>query len=386
MYKLFKRLRYLAMLPALTAVIAGCGGGGGADSPKTAPFYPTADEEWTLVWSDEFDGDSLNLSNWDVQEGDGSEFGLERWGNNELQWYSADNATVADGNLTITAKSEELVEGFPYTSGRIRTAEKFDFKYGRVEARVQAAPGQGLWSAFWMLATDSPYNGWASSGEVDIMEVVNAATDDERAFQTLHHGFPWPLNQQTGTDVEIADPSGDFHEYALEWSEKEMRWFIDGNHMLTITAEHWYSYYYLDQQTGYVNGAGAAPFDVDFHLLLNLAVGGNLPGPVGDGAVPSDMIIDYVRVYSCSYDQEDGVGCNSLANRALETPEPQEPFEASFDLYVDATGTIPGREGSVRELTINSWDNEGALVFSEVGADDSARGTVIDVQTVLAVA
>jgi beta-glucanase (GH16 family) len=380
-------MRYLDKTSTLLAasfaavVLIGCGGGGGANSPTTPPFYPEPEDEWELVWSDEFDGDSLDLANWDIQEGDGTAEGIPGWGNNELQYYTADNVSVADGMLTIQARSES-VGGYNYTSARIRTYEKFDFTYGRVEVRAQAAPGQGLWSAAWMLSSDSPYGVWAASGEIDIMEVVNADTDAERAFGTLHYGFPWPLAQQTGTDISVDDPSGDFHVYAVEWSERELRWFIDGEHYQTINADHWYSYYYKDQQTGYVNAPGAAPFDVDFHLLLNLAVGGNLPGELDPGAIPADMVVDYVRVYSCSYDRDDGVGCNSLADRSIESPDAQEPFEASFDLYVDEAGTIPGREGGTRELAVNSfWDNDGSLTFAEVPADDADRGTVIEVQT-----
>ncbi|MDG1389830.1 MAG: glycoside hydrolase family 16 protein [Halioglobus sp.] len=383
MYKLFKRLQHGLVLPALTALIVGCGGGGGgAESPKSPPFYPEPEDEWTMVWSDEFDGSSLDLSNWDIQEGDGSDYGIPGWGNNELQWYQAENISVVDGLMTISARTEN-VGGYPYTSARIRTFEKFDFTYGRIEARIQAAPGQGLWSAFWMLPTNSPYTTWAAQGEVDIMEVVNPATENERTFATVHYGFPWPLNQAAGgAPIPADDPSGEFNEYAVEWSNNELRWYVNGEHYQTVTKDTWYSYYYADQQTGYVNGAGAAPFDVDFHILLNLAVGGNLPGAPDAGSIPSDMVIDYVRVFSCSYDQDDGVGCNSNADRTLPTPDAQEPFEDSFDLYTDAAGTIPGRDGSERELAVNSfWNNEGSLVFSEVSSGDADRGTVIDVQT-----
>ena len=165
----------------LAAVVAGCGGGGSAEDPSSPTFYPEPEEEWELVWSDEFDGDSLNAANWDIQVGDGTAEGIPGWGNNELQWYQADNLSVADGNLTISARAEN-VEGYGYTSGRIRTYQKFEFTYGRIEANVKAAPGQGLWSAFWMMPTDSPYGTWAASGELDIMEVINADTENERVY------------------------------------------------------------------------------------------------------------------------------------------------------------------------------------------------------------
>ena len=218
-------------LSAVALLLASCGGGGSADSPVVDDaFYPEPESEWELVWEDEFDGDALNSENWEPQIGDGSDYGLDRWGNGEQQWYLAENATVADGLLTITARSEEVVSGFPYTSARIRSANKFDFKYGRVEVRAKAALGGGLWSAVWMLPTDSPYGTWAGSGEFDIMEVVNAGTARERVFLTAHHGFEWPLNQQAGMDVEVEGPGDEFHTYAIEWSDNLIHWFIDGEH------------------------------------------------------------------------------------------------------------------------------------------------------------
>jgi beta-glucanase (GH16 family) len=370
-------------VPAVLLPLLSACGGGGAEPVDNTPFFPAAEDEWQLVWSDEFDGDSLDPANWEPQIGDGSEYGLDRWGNNEQQWYLAENATVADGFLTITAKAEEVVTGFPYTSARLRSANKFEFQYGRVEIRAQAAAGQGLWSAGWMLPTDSPYGSWAAIGEIDIMEIVNAETDNERTFQTLHYGFPWPLNQQTGTDVEVEDPAGTFHVYAIEWEGDEIRWFVDDRHILTIGADHYYSYYYKSTSEGYEQAPNDAPFDTPFHLLLNLAVGGNLPGVVEPGDIPSAMVVDYVRVYECSYGLPDGNGCNSNADRTLERPDAQDPFEASFPLYTDgaeAFSWVIGGETVERQLAVNSfWNNDGALSFMEV--EEEGRGTVIEVTT-----
>ena len=157
------------------------------------------------MWEDEFDGDGQTVRIGNHRSGR-LDYGLDRWGNGEQQWYLAENATVADGLLTITARSEEVVSGFPYTSARIRTANKFDFKYARVEVRAKAALGGGLWSAVWMLPTDSPYGTWAGSGEFDITGVVNAGTARERVFPTAHHGFEWPLNQQAGRTSKLTAP------------------------------------------------------------------------------------------------------------------------------------------------------------------------------------
>ena len=374
------RYPQLVLFSLLSALMLGCSD---RDSAETEPFYPAAEAEWELVWSDEFDGDSLDASAWGLQLGDGSDVGLDRWGNNEQQWYSADNVSVADGHLTITARADEPQDGFCCTSARLRTLGKFDLKYGRIEARVQAAAGQGLWNAFWMLPSNSPYGGWASSGEIDIMEVVNASTDAEDVWLSLHHGFPWPLNQFTSQSVESVNPAGGFHVYAIEWEENQIRWYIDDTHYMTIDSDHWYSYFFAGREAGYQLGEGAAPFDSEFHLLLNLAVGGNAPGPLDPAALPSEMVVDYVRVYECSYGQADGGGCNSNADRTLESPAAQSPFVASFPIYTDAAEplrwTVAGEQVE-RALAVNSfWNNNGALSFAEVA--EEGRGMVIEVNT-----
>ena len=113
-------------------ILSACGGGS-ADSPVIEPFYPEASAEWQLVWSDEFDGSALDSGNWEVQTGDGSQYGLTRWGNDELQWYTPDNLVVEDGILRVEARSEQAQAGFPYTSGReCSSLGKLDFQYGRV--------------------------------------------------------------------------------------------------------------------------------------------------------------------------------------------------------------------------------------------------------------
>lgn len=375
-------LRIVVLLSASLA-IASCGGGSAESPAVDDAFYPEATEEWELVWQDEFEGDSLDTANWEPQIGDGSDYGLDRWGNGEQQWYLAENAAVADGVLRITARSEQVVSGFPYTSARLRSANKFDFQYGKVEVRAKAALGGGLWSAVWMLPTDTPYGTWAGSGEFDIMEVVNAGTARERTFLTAHHGFEWPLNQQAGMDVDIEVPGEQFHTYSIEWSDNLIHWFIDGEHLMTVGAEHYYSYYYAGLNEGFKNGSESAPFDVPFHLLINLAVGGNLPGTVNNADIPSDMVVDYVRVYRCTYDNDGGRGCNSNVNRLLERPGAQEPFMASFPLYTDTAESLSwliAGEPLVRELAVNSfWDNEGSLSWMETEVE--GRGSVIDIST-----
>ncbi len=246
-----------------------------------------------LVWSDEFDGTEVDASKWTFQLGDGSEVGLPGgWGNNELQYYTTDNATVAGGFLTITAKEESVAPGFDYSSSRLRSLGKGDWTFGRMEMRAKMPIGQGFWPAFWMLASDtSIYGPWAASGEIDIVEYIGS--DPDRIFGTIHYGASFPGNLFSSTDYFL--PSGTFndgfHVFAMEWEVGEIRWYVDGVQFASRSS--WFS-------TG---GPFPAPFDVDFHLLLNLAVGGNLPGPPDATSVfPQQYVIDYVRVYQVPND------------------------------------------------------------------------------------
>lgn len=244
-------------------------------------------QNWQMVWSDEFDGDSLDQSKWSYMTGTGSEYGLTDWGNNELQYYLEDNVAVRDGFMTITAKVQSK-GGKSYTSGRIRTIDKGDWKYGKFEFRAKMPKGKGLWAAIWMLPTDLDYGGWASSGEIDIMEFLGDQTTTVHG--TLHFGGTWPNNRSNGASYETPSwPfSSEFHDFMLIWEEGRMRWYVDGNLYQDQGAGDWYS----------SAAAFPAPFDKRFHLLINLAVGGNWPGtPDGSTSFPQDFVVDYVRVY-----------------------------------------------------------------------------------------
>ena len=336
---------------------------------------------WTMVWSDEFDGSALDTDNWNVQSGDGSEFGLTAWGNNEEEWYQADNITVTDGNLVITAKAEAS-NGYPYTSGRMRSDNKVDIKYGRIEARVKTPIGQGLWSAFWMLPTDSAYGGWASGGEIDIMEAVSPGEADDITYGTLHYGMPWPLNTSAGGNADRS-PIDEFHTYAIEWEQGEIRWFIDDIHYATVTSDTWWSYFYGDDEQGYVS-APDAPFNQEFHLLFNLAVGGNWPGsPNADTVFPAEMLVDYVRVYQCDSGEETGVGCANNINSTVEAAAPGNVFTASQTLFDDGISQLSWQANEqtvTRDLQAAvAWDNGGIVVVEQdVGGD---HGLVLDINT-----
>lgn len=367
-------------LACLCLLIAGCGGNTDSAEGGNQPTVPLTPRGWELVWADEFDGSALDASNWNIQTGDGSAEGIPGWGNNELQTYQASNITVAGGQLIITAR-EQTVGHHQYTSARINTKGKLDVKYGRIEASIQTPPGQGLWSAFWMLPTDSPYGGWAAGGEIDILEVFSR---DPAPFTqaSIHYGMAWPLNVYNYKKYDKVDPSSGLHTYALEWDENEIRWFVDGMHFQTVSNSTYWTYYKDAETNAHSEGGASAPFDSPFHLLINLAVGGTLGGTPSPAAFPGELRVDYVRVYSCNIDPSGGTGCDGFADLVdpnVTSPPPEGPYMTSYSLYEDSAGPLvfPGVEEAT-PLNIGIWDNDGALGVMELDSGED-RGVVIDV-------
>lgn len=265
---------------------------------------------YTLVWSDEFDGDSLDLTKWDYQIGNGQTASNNAgWGNQEAEYYtnSENNVSVSDGYLTITALKETVTdpaEGtFYYTSGRIRTTsdvngQLFATKYGRIEAQMILPTEEGAWPAFWMLPQDQYiYNGWAASGELDIME--GYGDKPNVVGGTIHYGSQWPNNIYKGQSYYFDNTTDTsvFHTYGVEWEPGKITWFVDDEAF--YTADTWYS---ITAGTA-ENNTFDAPFDVPFYILLNVAVNGTWDAGEADngdytGNGKSSMIVDYVRVYS----------------------------------------------------------------------------------------
>lgn len=235
---------------------------------------------WVLRWHDEFDGPDgagVDPTRWAYETGGGG------WGNGELENYTArtDNVVQRGGNLVITARRESL-GGSSFTSGRIKTAGHFEFRYGRVEMRATLPQGQGIWPAFWMLGANIDAVSWPACGEVDIMEWVGRTPT--RIFGTIHGpGY----NGAGGIGAWHAEPSGyaaGFHTYAVEWEPDVLRWYFD-DRMYELRTP-------ID-----LNGR-AWVFDHDFFVLLNLAVGGAWPGaPDATTVFPQQYVVDYVRVY-----------------------------------------------------------------------------------------
>jgi beta-glucanase (GH16 family) len=239
------------------------------------------EREYSLVWQDEFNETELDLEKWDVQTGDGSKYGLWRWGNNEEQYYRKENISFRNGTLRIKAIKEDF-GGYEYTSARIRTLNKLDFKYGKVEASIRMANTVGLWHALWMLPSN-PKRGWPFSGEIDIMEYVGRTSD--KILNYVHFADVSDNHRSIGSETSIA-PDNDFHIFGVEWDENKIVWYRDGVETFRLLRTN-----SLISNTW--------PFDSEFHLLLNTAVGGNLGGSIDEAEMERAkyMEVDYVRVY-----------------------------------------------------------------------------------------
>ena len=237
----------------------------------------------TLYWHDEFDGEALDQSSWSYQIGNGD----GGWGNGESQYYTNSNEFVSNGELTIRAKKEN-VASFNYTSSRLITRQKVHFTYGYVEAKISLPDVVGMWPAFWMMPNDSVYGGWPHSGEIDIMEAKGRfVTQSSSAihFSTNAGQHTYLSNEKNGHNIT------QYHKYAVEWKADTIRFFIDDVCHLEINNNQWGTVADQSSQT--------APFDKDFYIILNLAVGGHfddyrLPP---DSFTSCDMKVDYVRVF-----------------------------------------------------------------------------------------
>lgn len=257
--------------------------------------YKTTIEESTtlsydgyeLKWEDQFDGESLNRADWNV------ELHEPGWVNHELQEYvdSAENIYIQDGSLVLRPIERKNEDGtVSYTSGHVNTQNKHDFKYGLFEARAKVPRGRGFLPAFWMMPTnENLYGQWPRCGEIDIMEILGHKTDT--SYGTLHYGNPH-RESQGGYTLKEGDFSEEYHIFAVEWEPGKISWYVDGQ--LIHTENDWYS---ATERQGVI--AYPAPFDQPFHIILNLAVGGGWPGNPDETTdiAYSAYYIDYVKAY-----------------------------------------------------------------------------------------
>jgi hypothetical protein len=225
-----------------------------------------------LVWAEEFDVDGAPCNGtWNY------DLGANGWGNEESQNYTdrSDNIVVSGGTLKITAKAESF-QGSEYTSARINTYQKFEFEYGRIEARAKLPTGGGTWPAMWLLGNDFVTNSWPACGEMDFMEHVG--NNQDRIFASLHYPGNSGGNANTQS-IQVPGVSDEFHIYAMEWSPAQIVFFVDGQEHFTVQNN--------------VN----LPFDHEFFVILNVAMGGTFGGNIDPNFVESTMEVDYVRVY-----------------------------------------------------------------------------------------
>jgi len=393
------------LLSTTVLALIGCGGGAETETkPATVnPAQPVTD--WQLVWNDEFDGSDIDAQKWS------HEVNCQGGGNNEKQCYtdSSDNSFVDNGTLKIVALPAADGAEKPYTSARLNTRYKADFKYGRFEIRAKLPSGQGSWPAFWMLPTDEFYGGWPKSGEIDILEAVNLKTVDadgnveNKVYGTLHYGKDWPDNVNSGKAYTLPDgvnPADDFHTYAIEWQEGEIRWYVDDylyqtqrrsevrynskNEAVGLSHRGWFAEYF-DQGSGELTTHwDNAPYDQAFHLLLNFAVGGDWPENVNNTGIDAAAFtdgqifeVDYVRVYQCQSNPETGKGCETVRGG----------YDSLNDALVEGKAPIPSppSTGVASNLTIfdgtanpnwAAWDCCGGS--TPMVLEDAEQGNVVE--------
>jgi beta-glucanase (GH16 family) len=259
----------LAWIPLILAVGLSPNGTDTVSSPK-----------WKLVWADEFNYKGLpDSSKWNY------DVGGDGWGNHELEFYTAkrqENARVGNGLLTIEARKENY-KGMQYTSARLVTKGKGDWKYGKIEVRARLPRGKGTWPAIWMLGSTTPLK-WPDDGEIDIMEHVGF--DPGNIHASIHcRKYYHSIGTQKTAITSVPDCMDKFHVYKMEWNAESIRIFVDDKEYFRFANEH--------------SGRDGWPFDQPAHLLLNIAVGGDWGGQKGvdENIWPQKMEVDYVRVF-----------------------------------------------------------------------------------------
>ena len=268
---------------------------GYADIVLKSPALTIASTQrvYAQVWSDEFSGASgatANAANWVGEDGDGVAYGNRGWGNNERQWYKFDQSTTnGSGILNLTATSIDAANTHCYygacefLSSKLVTKGKVGFTYGRLEARIKAAPGQGTWNAFWTLGTDIDTVYWPMCGEIDVMEILGSRPSSLLGY--LHGPISNGMGRGNTKDGSSA-LTADFHTYTIDWLPDQVTWYVDGVKYGSVskTDRDWV-------------------FNHEFYVILNLAMGGNLGGTIDPTLTSTTMQVDYVR-----YSTINGIG------------------------------------------------------------------------------
>jgi len=407
---------------ALLVGLVGCGDNGSETyTDKNAVDTTLPSSDWRMIWQDEFDGTEIDSTKWS------HEVNCSGGGNHEQQCYtdSADNSFVSEGNLNIVVlPNTDDTLSKDYTSARMNTRMKGDFTYGRFEVRAKLPAGQGSHPAFWMMPTDSTYGGWPHSGELDVVEAVNLKVTGEdgsiesNVHGTLHYGKTTGDNksQNSGAAYLLPDdvnPADDFHVYAIEWQEGEIRWYVDGYLYQTqrksetklkftgdldpkLVHRGWYTADNYDIATGeQANAWDNAPFDKNFYMILNFAVGGSWAEAVNNTGIDASafiegntMLVDYVRVYQCDIAPLTGEGCATIRagydeeasedrpDGALvpgEAPSPPEP-------PLDPNAPAPPLNVFIDEVADGwaAWDDSGVSSPMETTDEDPDYDAVME--------
>ena len=251
-------------------------------------------QNWQLVWEDDFNGSSLDQSKWAHDIGTGSQYGMWGWGNGEKQYYQSQNTTINNGIATITVKEEPngIVDSWGnssyYSSSKITTKGTFDFRYGKVEARIKTIDGQGFWPAFWMLPTGGS---WPCDGEIDIMEqwgnnYLTNSTSGAAHIGTCPYSQSTHFYETSSSYISSGSYADDFHTYSVIWKEDTITWYVDETELFSLNPS---SYWSIPSQSAW-------PFNSnEWYLMINLAI--TQAGSNANTVFPNQMEIDYVRVY-----------------------------------------------------------------------------------------
>lgn len=276
-------------------------------------------QNWQLIWEDDFNGNSLDQSKWVHDIGTGSQYGMWGWGNGELQYYQPQNTILNNGIAIIEVKEEPngIVDSWGassyFSSSKITTKGIFDFRYGKVEARIKTIDGQGFWPAFWMLPTGGS---WPCDGEIDIMEqwgnnYLTNSTTGAAHIGTCPYSQSTHFYESFSSYISSGSYADDFHTYSVIWKEDTITWYVDETELFSLNPS---SYWSIPSQSAW-------PFNAnEWYLMINLAI--TQAGPNSNTVFPNQMEIDYVRVY-----QENTTSIESVRqNENIIYPNPSNNY------------------------------------------------------------
>lgn len=321
---------------------------------------------YTLIFADEFNGTGKpDITKWTIDPRP------KGWINGEQQVYtdsSYDNARLRNGNLVITGRKDypNYNTTEPWSSGRVITQNKVDFKYGKVEVRARLPRARGSWPAIWLMPTTSAYGDWPKSGELDVMEHVG--NNFGTVLSTVHtQNNNWMNGSHTSASKVIPNVDSVFHVYAMEWNEDSIRFTYDGVKCYT----------YLNPKTDWKDW----PFDQKFHIILNVAIGGGMGGAITEADWPDSMLVDYVHVY------QQGIGTPVLdsitlspANRAFISGKTYQYTSKVFDqndfpLAVTPVYSITGAGNSITSGGLATVVTPGTITATAIYNGDTLRAT-----------